>query len=120
VWNDAKAAILDAQTQWRKNSTLLTVLMLALWKGHTIDTDYWRFQRIQEVVMPSQQTGFHKPDQKKRYMWLGYGSYGGAGQPNPLIDAPSFVRNPYMIEKILQTLGIIRQSTGNDQETKND
>jgi hypothetical protein len=57
---------------------------------------------------------------KKKYMWLGYGSYGGGGQPNPYIDAPSFVRNPYRIEKILPTLGIIRKPPRSDPETKAD
>ena len=39
-------------------------------------------------------------------MWLGYGSYG----PQPYTDCPSFVRNPDMVQTLMELLGFWKES----------
>jgi hypothetical protein len=60
--------------------------------------------------------GITPKGQQKKYMWFGYGGYGGAGQANPEIEVPSSVKNVNLVEELLRLLGIVKDIPADDQK----
>lgn len=73
----------------------------------------WIWHR--EVQMDPKHTGLEEMKVQKKYLWFGYGVYGG--QPTLQVGG-GMVRNTDMVEKLLQFLGMIKKSPDEEQEEK--